>query len=67
MQVFHKNDRFQAKYDMIILDESESLLAHMDETTMQKKEIEIFNFLHTILNHCGKMLLMDGDMSPRDP
>ncbi len=45
MQVLRKNDKFliegkfQLKYDMIILDESESLLAHLDENTMQKKEI----------------------------
>ena len=50
---------------MIILDESESLLAHLDEKTMEKKEIDIFNFFHTLLSHSGKMLLMDGDVSPR--
>ena len=50
---------------MIILDESESLLAHLDEKTMEKKEIEIFSFFHTLLNHSGKMLLMDGDVSER--
>ena len=71
MQVLNKNDKyliegkFQLKYDMIILDESESLVAHFDETTMQKMEIGIWDFFHTLLNHCGKMLLMDGDMSPR--
>ena len=71
MQVLHKNDKFliegkfQLKYDMIILDESESLLAHLDEKTMEKKEIEIFSFFHTLLNHSGKMLLMDGDVSQR--
>ena len=37
MHVFYKNDQFisedafDLRYDMIILDESESLLAHMDE------------------------------------
>ena len=35
---------FKKAYDMIILDESESLLAHIDEKTMEKKEIGIFNF-----------------------
>ena len=70
-QVLHRNDKlliegkFQLKYDMIILDESESLLAHLDEKTMEKKEIDIFNFSHTLLSHSGKMLLMDGDVSPR--
>ena len=71
MHVLHKNDKFliegkfQLKYDMIILDESESLPAHLDEKTMEKKEIEIFSFFHTLLNHSGKMLLMDGDVSER--
>jgi hypothetical protein len=71
MQVLHKNDgfliesKFQLKYDMIILDESESLLAHVDEKAMEKKEIEIFRFFHTLLNHSGKMLLMDGDVNER--
>ena len=71
MQVLHKNDKFliegkfQLKYDMITLDESESLLAHLDEKTAEKKEIDIFNFFHTLLTHSGKMLLMDGDASPR--
>ena len=46
MQILNKNDgfiingKFKA-YDMIILDESESLLAHIDETTMERKEIDI--------------------------
>ncbi|MFM7985925.1 MAG: hypothetical protein ACKPKO_42080, partial [Candidatus Fonsibacter sp.] len=30
---------FDLRYDMIILDESESLLAHFDEQTMVRKEI----------------------------
>ncbi len=57
MQVIHKNDKFriegkfQLKYDMIILDESESLLAHINETTMERKEIEIYDFFNTLLNH----------------
>ena len=41
MQVLNKNDKyliegnFQFKYDMLILDESESLLAHIEEETME--------------------------------
>ena len=68
--VLHKNDGFIANrrlkpYDMIILGESESLLAHLDEKTMEKNEIEIFNLFNTLLSHSRKMLLMDGDASPR--
>ena len=70
MQILNKNDgfiingKFKA-YDMIILDESESLLAHIDEKTMERKEIEIFEFFHAILKQCGKVLMMDGDVSDR--
>ena len=45
MNIFTRNDDvlsgegFNLKYDMIILDESESLLAHFDEQTMSGKEI----------------------------
>ena len=56
---------FQLRYDMIILDESESLLAHFDEQTMVRKEIGIWNFFDELLKHSGKMLLMDGDISDR--
>ena len=70
MQILNKNDgfiingKFKA-YDMIILDESESLLAHIDEKTMERKEIEIFDFFNAILKQCGKILMMDGDVSDR--
>ncbi|MFM7982794.1 MAG: hypothetical protein ACKPKO_26070, partial [Candidatus Fonsibacter sp.] len=56
-------DGFQLRYDMIILDESESLLAHFDEQTIYGKEIGIWNFFDELLKHSGNMLLMDGDIS----
>ena len=71
LHVLQKNDKyittgsFTAKYDMIILDESESLLAHFDEKTLEGKEINVFNFFDELLKACGKMLLMDGDISDR--
>ena len=55
MQVLHKNDtfliegKFQLKYDVIVLNESESLLAHLDEKTMEKNDIDIFN----VSTHCS--------------
>ena len=66
--VFERNDDvldgegFQLRYDLIILDESESLLAHLDEQTMTRKEIGIWNFFDDLLKHSGNMLLMDGDI-----
>ena len=70
MQVLNKNDGFVIDgkfkpYDMIILDESESLLDHIDGKTMEKKEIDIFNFFDAILRQCKNILMMDGDVSER--
>ncbi len=48
---------FKKAYDMIILDESENFLSHIDEKTMQGKEIRIFNFVDALLKQCGKILL----------
>ena len=48
--MLHTRDKFliegklQLKYDAIILDESESSLAHLDEKTVEKNEIDISNF-----------------------
>ena len=50
---------------MIILDESESLLAHFDEQTMSGKEIGIWNFFDELLKHSGNIILMYGDISDR--
>ena len=50
---------------MIILDESESLLAHFDEQTMTRKEIGIWSLFDELLKHSGKMLLIGGDISNR--
>jgi hypothetical protein len=71
MNVLFKNDkfvcedRFDLNYDMIVLDESESLLCHFDEKTMENKEIQIWNFFDEILKHSNKLVLMDGDISKR--
>ena len=48
-----------------MLDESESLLCHFDENTMEKKEIKIWNFFDDLLRQCGNIVLMDGDVSNR--
>ena len=71
MNIFTRSDDvlngegFQLRYDMIILDESESLLAHFDEQTMSGKEIGIWNSFDELLKHSVNMLLMDGDISDR--
>ncbi len=57
-------DTFDLKYDAIVY-ESESLLCHFDETTMENKEIDIWWFFDEILKHSKKSVLMDGDVSER--
>ena len=58
-------DDFDLNYDMIVLDESESLLNHFDEKTMEGKEIQIWEFLDELLKHAKKVVMMDGDVSER--
>jgi hypothetical protein len=58
-------DAFDLNYDMIVLDESESLLNHFDEKTMEGKEIQIWEFLDELLKHTKKVVMMDGDVSER--
>ena len=42
---------FDLNYDVIVLDESESLLCHFDEATVENKEIDIWHFFDEILKH----------------
>ena len=71
MRIFERSDDvlsgsgIQLRYDIIILDESESLLAHFEEQTMGREEIGIWDFFDELLKHSGNMLLMDGDISDR--
>jgi hypothetical protein len=57
-------EAFELSYDIIVVDESESLLNHCDET-MEKKDNAIWEFLDLILKHSKKLIFMDGDMSQR--
>jgi hypothetical protein len=71
LNVLFKNDKFvceekfNLQYDMNILDESERLLSHFDEKTMENKEIQIWNFFDQLLKHSERVVLMDGDISRR--
>ena len=57
--------KFNLNYDMVILDESESLLSHFDEKTMEGKEIKTWGLFDEILKHSKKTIWMDGDISER--
>ena len=54
-------DGLELSYDMIVVDDSESLMIHFDERTM-KKEIEIWLF-NEIMKHSRRIVLMDGNIS----
>ena len=58
-------EAFELPYDMLVLDESESLLCHVDEQTLENNEIDIWNFFDELLKQCNKIVLMDGDVSNR--
>ena len=69
--VLNKNDsyiateKFNLHYDMVILDESESLLSHFDEKAIEGKEIKTWGLFDEILKHSNKTVWMDGDISER--
>ena len=71
MKVMTNNDEFilngeyDGKYDLIVLDEIESLLSHIDEQTMKNKDIQTFSFLDKLLLTSKKIISLDGDMSNR--
>ncbi|MFM7989735.1 MAG: hypothetical protein ACKPKO_61525, partial [Candidatus Fonsibacter sp.] len=56
---------FELSYDLIVLDESESLMSHFDEGTMNNKDVETRFFFNEIMKHAKKVVLMDGDVSQR--
>ena len=58
-------EAFELSYDMIVLDESESLLNNFDEKTMERNEIEIWEVFDELLQQSKKMVLTDGDVSER--
>ncbi len=72
MQVLDENDKyliegnFQLKYDMITLDVSDSLLAHVDDKTMERNDITNFNLFNTLLDHCSKIIMMGGGRCKRE-
>ena len=59
------DDKFDLRYDMIVLDESAGFMNNFDEGVMNHKEIEIWNFRTQMIKYTPKMVLMDGDISQR--
>ena len=62
---FINGDEFDLRYDIIVLDKSESLMNHFDKGTMNHKILRFWYFLTQISKYTPKMVLMDGDISQR--
>ena len=53
-----------AEYDLIIIDEIESILNHFRSTTIKDKE-DTFNLFRDIIYNSKKLLVLDGDFNNR--
>ena len=53
------------QYDLIILDEVESILNHFDSTTFKGHSREVFDFLFNIIKVSSKVISLDGDLNNR--
>ena len=51
-------------YDLIVLDEIESILAHLRSSTIAEKE-KTFNILYSLIRNAKKILALDGDFHNR--
>jgi hypothetical protein len=59
------DDDIVPSYDLIILDEIESVLNQFSSTTFKNTSRETFLFLDQILKHSGKIISLDGDLDER--
>ena len=53
------------KYDLIIIDEIESILSHFDAPTFKGKSRDVFNWMTEIIKVSSKMIVLDGDIGNR--
>lgn len=51
-------------YDLVIMDEIESILNHFESTTLREKE-KTFNLMYDIIYNSKRVLALDGDFSNR--
>ena len=59
------NKKFEECFDLIILDEVESIIYHFNGSTMKDKAEKTFNFMTLLLQNSKKNILLDGDISHR--
>ena len=53
------------KYDLVIMDESESVLNNFNSTTFKGCSDITYDYLRAIIENCGKLITLDGDQSNR--
>jgi hypothetical protein len=51
-------------YDLIVLDEIESILNHFNANTLKEKEY-VFDYLNGLIHNANKCIMLDGDISNR--
>lgn len=59
-----ENDSYIPSYDLVVLDEIESLLYHFRSSTIEDKEY-VFELLKAIIHNSKKVLALDGDLHNR--
>lgn len=59
-----KREKLDTDFDIVILDESESLLSQFDSTTMVN-DIRIFNIFQHIVKNAKYLIVADADIGPR--
>ena len=53
------------KFDLVIIDESESVLNNFSSSTFKGKSDITYEYLQAIIQNCGKLITLDGDQSNR--
>ena len=53
------------KYDLVIIDESESVLNNFASTTFKGYSEATYDYLRAIIENCGKLITLDGDQNNR--
>lgn len=53
------------KFDLVVIDESESVLNNFNSQTFDGKAETIYDYLRAIIENCGKLITLDGDQHNR--
>jgi len=53
------------EYDLVIMDEAESILSHFDSPTFKGNSKEVFHYVQNVIQNSKKIISLDGDMGNR--